>query len=189
MACENAVHGRGRHPHAAQIGAPMGELAMGPVNPAPLLEQLHDLVAFPSQQPMHGPPSRPRRTDPPGPPRRPPTRRSTAPPHPPKPTTTMTRHTPPPARRCCLKKPADCREESDTPHNSACTDPAPNRCPHTAAASNNTRSDPAAPCMPALSRAPPTDTRKSSQTNQQPPSGVSALCLRGTATHLPRSDG
>ena len=28
----------------------------------------------------------------------------------------MTRHTPPPARRCCLKKPADCREESDTPH-------------------------------------------------------------------------
>ena len=46
VTCENAVHSRSRHPHAAQVGAAVRELAMRPVGVAPLVEEAHDLVTF-----------------------------------------------------------------------------------------------------------------------------------------------
>ena len=58
---------------------------------------------------------RPRRPNPPSPPTRTPPSRPTTTRPPPKPTANMTNQPPPHTHQCDLKKPAICREESDTP--------------------------------------------------------------------------
>ena len=55
---ENASHRRRRHPHPVQVGAAVGELAVRPVDLAPLVEQRHDLGHLVPEQAVHraGPP-------------------------------------------------------------------------------------------------------------------------------------
>ncbi len=45
-------HGGGRHPHLPHIRAAVGQLAMGPVDGAPLFDQLQDRLLLPPKQPM-----------------------------------------------------------------------------------------------------------------------------------------
>src|SRR5918994_411569 len=49
---QDAPHGGACHPHALHIRAPVGELAVGPVDRSPLLGQRQDLVDLPAGQPV-----------------------------------------------------------------------------------------------------------------------------------------
>ena len=55
---QNPAHGGRRHPHPAQVGAAVGELAMRAVDLAPLVEQRQDLGDLLVEQPVHRRPAR-----------------------------------------------------------------------------------------------------------------------------------
>ena len=130
-------HVKGEHPHLETLGDPADltrelERVRGHYNSV----RLHEGIGYVTPPPPPPPPPPPRRAhrqrrpDPPSTPRRSPTSRRATTRPPPKPAVNMTNQPPPHTRRCGLKKPAICREESETPQSPrARGDPSP--CPPT----------------------------------------------------------
>jgi hypothetical protein len=58
VAGQDTVHSRRGDPHPVEIGAAVGELAMGEIDRSPLLEQLQDRLLFPRQDAVDRVPAR-----------------------------------------------------------------------------------------------------------------------------------